>query len=244
MGEHNVNDVDLVYNRRQSRLSPEARLLEAQMRESKVFVDTERVWRDPDGEPFPQFSLCATGGVQTRPSVFSRGDGATLSPGAFELIVGPCEMAIQLLREGTVDGLRAVEPLLVPCLKRLPPPQRQWHAYGWITAHVGEACWRRAQVEPHLRKDMLNKAYRPFSEALRAPGGDGNPWVHLRRGQLAYEMGTMRPAITELTRAYMGGGLEIFAHEDGKYLNLLQIRLNTGSDLTRFREMSEPVQPE
>ena len=65
------------------------------------------------------------------------------------------------------------------------------------------------------------EASRSLSNAMHCPGALGNPFLHLRLGQCRYELGEEARAADELMRAYMGTGVDIFAHEDPKYLAFL-----------------------
>ena len=53
---------------------------------------------------------------------------------------------------------------------------------------------------------------------MTCPGGLGNVFLHLRRGEVLFELGEMESSADELMRAYMGGGPEAFAREEEKYL--------------------------
>lgn len=53
------------------------------------------------------------------------------------------------------------------------------------------------------------------------PGGVGNPFLHLRLGEIALELGDEARAADELIRAYAVGGPEAFQSEDPKYLRFL-----------------------
>jgi hypothetical protein len=53
----------------------------------------------------------------------------------------------------------------------------------------------------------------------------GNPFLHLRRGEVALEQGDEDVATDELMRAYMAEGRDIFATEDAKYLAFLSTRV-------------------
>lgn len=52
----------------------------------------------------------------------------------------------------------------------------------------------------------------------------GNPFLHLRLGQCQFELGSFDVATDELMRAYKGGGADVFAHEDRKYLEFVAAR--------------------
>jgi hypothetical protein len=60
--------------------------------------------------------------------------------------------------------------------------------------------------------------------ASTCPDGIGNPFLHLRYGQILLDKGGKDRVADELMRAYMGGGSEIFALEDPRYLAFLTTR--------------------
>ena len=64
---------------------------------------------------------------------------------------------------------------------------------------------------------------------MTCPGAIGNPFLHLRRGQVLYEQNEPDAAADELMRAFMAEGHEIFENEDEKYLNFLASRADLGS---------------
>jgi tetratricopeptide (TPR) repeat protein len=68
----------------------------------------------------------------------------------------------------------------------------------------------------------MSDALQAFDGALRSPNGFGNPFLHLRRGQVLFELGRREEAANELTRAYGLEGEQIFEEEHPKYLNFLQ----------------------
>jgi len=67
----------------------------------------------------------------------------------------------------------------------------------------------------------FQEARRVLEEALRTGLGAANPALHLRRGQVAFELGEDEVAVVELLRAYELAGAEIFDGEEPKYLRLL-----------------------
>ena len=71
---------------------------------------------------------------------------------------------------------------------------------------------------------LCNVQQEALSLALTCPGGLGNPFIHMRLGQLAYDAGELDAAADELMRAYMGAGDAIFENEDRKYLTFLGTR--------------------
>jgi tetratricopeptide (TPR) repeat protein len=101
----------------------------------------------------------------------------------------------------------------INALKLIPRPVTDWEAATWLYAAIGDTYWFM---------DDLRRAYRAFQRALISPGGIGNPFIHLRIGELEYEFGNRPRAVDELLRAYMGGGREIFQREDPKYFSLIE----------------------
>ncbi len=94
----------------------------------------------------------------------------------------------------------------------LPESKVAWEAATWILSAIGDA---------HFLENDFNRAMNVFSVAVTCPNGLSNPFIHLRLGQSAYELGERDRAADELTRAYMGGGADIFADEAAKYLAFL-----------------------
>lgn len=97
----------------------------------------------------------------------------------------------------------------------VPEPKTNWNASTWILAAIGDACFSAGYATSS--KEAL-------SFALTCPGGFGNPFIHMRLGQLAYDAGDLDAAAEELMRAYMGAGDAIFENEDRKYLTFLGTR--------------------
>ena len=101
-------------------------------------------------------------------------------------------------------------------LALLPEPVSAWNAATWIFVAVGDACFLSGDI---------NGAYDAFSSATHCPGGIVNPFIHFRLGQIQLALGNEIIALDELTRAYMGGGKEIFDGEDSKYFDLIKHHL-------------------
>lgn len=101
-------------------------------------------------------------------------------------------------------------------LELLPHPREKWRACTWLLVAIGDA-------------HFLAKDYRParvaLTDAMHCPDAIGNPFVHLRLGQVQYELGNSAWAADELARAYMGGGKEIFKPEDPKYFAFVKSKL-------------------
>jgi tetratricopeptide (TPR) repeat protein len=100
----------------------------------------------------------------------------------------------------------------VRALSLLPKPAHEWDAATWLFAAIGDAYWK---IQDHER------AHRALQSAFLSPGGIGNPFIHLRMGQVQYELGNHEKAVDELLRAYMGAGEEIFEGEESKYFQAI-----------------------
>ncbi len=95
----------------------------------------------------------------------------------------------------------------------LPEPKEQWSAGTWILVAIGDTQF--------LAGDF-SESHEAFSFAVMHPGGFGNPFIHLRLGQTALELGETREAGNELIRAYALEGASIFVNEDPKYFDFLK----------------------
>ena len=90
----------------------------------------------------------------------------------------------------------------------LPEPHGQWDAATWILAAIGDA---------HYHAGDFEQARRALSHAMHCPDAIGNPFLHLRLGEVQYELGNMERAKDELARALILEGKELFKDEDPKY---------------------------
>ena len=79
-------------------------------------------------------------------------------------------------------------------LNLVPPPAEDWEATTWILAAIGDL---------YFMAKMTPNALKAFEDAVRCPGGLGNPFIHLRLGQCYLDLGQEDRAADELTRAYM-----------------------------------------
>lgn len=101
-------------------------------------------------------------------------------------------------------------------LHLLPGDHRNWRAATWLYTALGDA---------HFRLGNFDKAFRCYFNAVQCPDGIGNPYIHLRLGQTYFESKNFDKAADELTRAYMGGGIDIFMEDDPKYLDFLERKI-------------------
>jgi tetratricopeptide (TPR) repeat protein len=121
-----------------------------------------------------------------------------------------CEQGDSLVKSGDFRGALR---LFHRSWKLLPEPKEDWDASTWILTAIGDA---------HFFLGDFQNVIAALSNAVHCPNGLGNPFVHLRLGEAAFELGQMDRAKDELTRAYMGAGRDIFANEDPKYLAYLE----------------------
>src|SRR5262245_41088998 len=91
----------------------------------------------------------------------------------------------------------------------IPKDKENWEASTWLLVSAADI---------HFGRGALEKARQMLMEALECPGGLGNPYVHLRLGEIEFELGNKKAAGDQLARAYMGAGRDIFKEEDPKYL--------------------------
>lgn len=86
-----------------------------------------------------------------------------------------------------------------------------------IFSGIGEAYFLQKKWEDALEY---------YGYAVKSDGGLGEPLIHLRLGQLRFELGQIEKAKDELMRAYMGGGDLMFKGEDSKYFHLIREIVN------------------
>lgn len=101
-------------------------------------------------------------------------------------------------------------------LDLLPKPVAIWDAATWIYAAIGDVDFQAGDIK---------EAYTAFSTAVQCPNGIGNPFIHLRLGEIQFELGNDVLAADELARAYMSGGSKVFLGEPVKYFNLVKQKL-------------------
>lgn len=114
-----------------------------------------------------------------------------------------------------IENYQAAVTLYDRAWSLLPEPKTSHEAATWILAAIGDA---------HVLDGNFASAHEALTACMHCPGAVGNPFIHLRLGQAQFELGNMDRAADELMRAYMGGGPEIFAMEDKKYLAFLATR--------------------
>lgn len=114
------------------------------------------------------------------------------------------------LKQGEyADAVQHFQAALAVAPKASPP----WEGTAWLLASLAEAYFFLGDYGP---------AYTALTQALHVPGALGTPFLHLRLGQVQFELGELQQAAAELKRAYQARGEEIFADEDDKYLEFLR----------------------
>jgi tetratricopeptide (TPR) repeat protein len=95
----------------------------------------------------------------------------------------------------------------------IPEPITDWEASTWVLTAIGET---------YFFQEDYDNALSTLQNAMHCPDAIGNPLIHLRLGQVQFELGNEKKAQDELVRAYMGGGEEVFEDEKPKYFNLVK----------------------
>ncbi|UDL04775.1 tetratricopeptide repeat protein [Marinobacter sp. CA1] len=124
-----------------------------------------------------------------------------------------CKKGDELVKSGQLEEAKAN---YISALKLLPEDRNEWEAATWIYVAIGDV---------HFQMGNYEKCFRCFYNAVQCPGGLGNPYVHLRLGQMYFEQGNEDKAADELARAYMGAGMDIFMEDDPKYLEFLETKI-------------------
>jgi tetratricopeptide (TPR) repeat protein len=124
-----------------------------------------------------------------------------------------CEQGDELVKSGKLDEAKSQ---YISALKLLPEDRSEWEAATWIYVAIGDV---------HFKLGNYEKCFKCFYNAVQCPKGLGNPFIHLRLGQMYFEQENMDKAADELTRAYMGGGMDIFMEDDPKYLEFLETKI-------------------
>jgi len=103
----------------------------------------------------------------------------------------------------------------------LPEPRERWEAAAWLLTAIGDA---------YFLEGKYAEALEPLQRAVSCPGGLGNPFLHLRLGQVQFELDSVPRAKDELARAFMGGGDQLFVKEDAKYWRFIREILRPSAD--------------
>jgi tetratricopeptide (TPR) repeat protein len=124
----------------------------------------------------------------------------------------------QLLDDGHFAEARA---LWQRAWDLLPEPRDEWDAATWLLTSIGDS---------YFSERRFSEAREPLQRAVFCPNGLGNPYTHLRLGQVQFELGNIDRAKDELARAFMGGGDEVFEGDDPKYWRFIREILRPPAD--------------
>jgi hypothetical protein len=61
-------------------------------------------------------------------------------------------------------------------------------------------------------------------------GAEGNPFLHMRYGQVLFDAGELDAAAEQLAAAYAVAGADVFEAQDEKYLRFLGTRIELGEE--------------
>ena len=136
-----------------------------------------------------------------------------LSDEIFTEVTKLCASADELVKLERLDEAKAN---YIEALKLLPADRNEWEAATWIYVSIGDI---------HFKKESFDKCFKCFFNAVQCPTGLGNPYIHLRLGQMYFEAENFEKAADELTRAYVGGGLDILLEDNPKYLDFLESKI-------------------
>lgn len=108
------------------------------------------------------------------------------------------------------DALRSWEQ----GLQLIPEPRQLYAESVWFLASIGDV---------HFTRKDFQKAHSCYDAARGNVSGEGyaNPFVMLRLGQSALEIGDEKNALEFMLRAYMFEGEDIFEDENPKYFSFL-----------------------
>ncbi len=100
-------------------------------------------------------------------------------------------------------------------LELIPEPKNIYSETVWFLAQIGDI---------YFNDKKYREAYKYFEDAKNNLSGEGydNPFVMLRLGQSAYEIGNKEQALEYLLRTYMLEGKEIFEEDEKKYFEFLK----------------------
>ena len=104
-------------------------------------------------------------------------------------------------------------------LDLIPEPKKNFSEAVWFLTSIGDIYFIQEKYE---------EAFNNFEDAKNNLSGDGinNPFILLRLGQSALELGKKELATENLLRAYMLEGKEIFEEDDKKYFEFLKSKID------------------
>ena len=100
----------------------------------------------------------------------------------------------------------------------LPEPRDQWQAALWLHASMADAYYQLGN---------FSAASTAMREAINAPGGDDNPYVHYMQGKSLLRLQDEK-AVDSLLKAYMLDGYDIFDRDEDEGEEALQVLQDRG----------------
>ena len=103
----------------------------------------------------------------------------------------------------------------VKALELIPETKKNFSETVWFLTSIGDIYFMQGKYE---------ESFNSFEVAKNNLSGEGinNPFILLRLGQSAFELGKKELATENLLRAYMLEGKEIFEEDDKKYFEFLK----------------------
>ncbi len=135
-----------------------------------------------------------------------------LDNGTFEEIKSRCAVGDKFAREKKYD---AALNEYKKAWDLIPLPKNEWGAATWVLAAIADSAFLAG---------YKISAREALEYAMTCPDAIGNPFLHMRLGQVLFDAGELDGAAEQLIRAYMGAGAKVFSNEDPKYLEFLGTR--------------------
>tara|TARA_R110002051_G_scaffold13808_1_gene45541 strand:+ start:3368 stop:3937 length:570 start_codon:yes stop_codon:yes gene_type:complete len=110
---------------------------------------------------------------------------------------------------------------LLKIYESLSDDQKRRREGRFIIICIGEICFAERMIE---------EAFENFNFALKFKDTIGNPFIHLRMGQLNYLVQNKDKTLDELSRALIMGGEEVYEHEDPRFLEMVKNVLKEPND--------------
>lgn len=104
-------------------------------------------------------------------------------------------------------------PLYREAFELVPNPKYDWETSTWILTAI---------LDVYFLSEEYEAAWEVADYLTHCPNAIGNPFIHMRIGQVAFERGDLKRSADELTRAYMSDGLDMFSEENDKYIIFLK----------------------
>jgi len=131
------------------------------------------------------------------------------------------ENKLKFIKQQCADGyvlydkndFKAALRLFYQAWLRLPKPQTDFEASGWVLTAIGDTYFRLGQY---------TQALEALDSALHCLGSEHNPFIMLRTGQCHFENQALGPARQALFKAWNKGGAVLFESEDEKYYRAIE----------------------